>query len=235
MVLPIIVYTHSSYNDIFEIAIKRYKKYANQYKIVIFSDKIINTEYEHIIYDENKVYSKRLFDCLNELSNKYTYEYILFAQDNNALFDFIDDIKLNKILMNMSQFNIDQLRLFKGGIFSKYEKICENIYEIPKINSYIYSVQPAIWKLSSIKKIMNDNYYDYRNIELNIDRYMLQYKNCFYFDNEETFINTDRCKSSIFPIIHLTWIGKWLYNENIPYINELISEYNININIRGFV
>ena len=242
--IPIIIYTHSSYKDVFDISIKRYEKYAKNYKKIIISDylmdlnsKIIplDNSYQSILYENIDVYSKRLYNTLKQIENNH--EYIIFTHENNTLFDFINTELIIKNVDYMREYNIDQLRLYKGGVDENcnYIKICENIYEIPTQNSYIYTVQPTIWKLSTLIKIMNENNYDYRNIELNIDPYMLQYKNCFFYNNEDTFIGTSRCKSSIFPIIHTTCNGLWLYHENRNYIDDLFSEYNIDPNIRGII
>lgn len=38
---------------------------------------------------------------------------------------------------------------------------------------------------------------------------------------------------SSFPILHVTTYDKWIYTENIPYIDDLIKDYNIDITIRG--
>uniref|UniRef100_A0A6C0IFE3 DUF5672 domain-containing protein n=1 Tax=viral metagenome TaxID=1070528 RepID=A0A6C0IFE3_9ZZZZ len=235
--LPIIIYSHSSYSDILHITICRLKKYAEKCKIIIFSNIILHNEYEHILYDENFSYSKRIEYCLNIISAKYSY--LLFMHENNTLYDYMNYDHMHHVYHAIITKNIDQLRLCKNGVPNNniefFNKLDKYIFEIPKNDSYIFSVQPTIWKISTFLEIMQNKDYNYRNIELNIDKYMLKYLNCFYYNNEETFINTNRCKSTIFPLLHLTAYGKWLYSENIPYIDELFSEYNIDKSIRGYI
>lgn len=225
---PICIFTHSDYHNIFLISLRRFEKFAPSFQIIIFTNHIIqniNIKYIQIQYNDADVYTKKMLSCLSLLD----YEYIIFIHDNNALYDTVSENQISHYTECMKRYHIDQLRLNKNGVgnASHFHNICDTIYEIPHINSYIYSVQPTIWKLSSLIDIMCKNDYNYRDIELNIDKYMLSYKNCFYYNNEGTFINTDRHKSNLFPTIHLTQYGKWLYSENVPYIDDIFKEFNI--------
>lgn len=228
---PIIIYTNKSYSDIFDIAIDRINKYATNMKIIIFSDYVPTTSHETILYNNDDVYSKRLFNCFTQLGDRY--KYILFSHENNILFNHVNAELITHNATLMDNNKIDQLRLFKGAVGNTVCKLTENIYKIQP-GGYLYSVQPALWNLKSLHKIMKDNHYDYRNIELNIDPYMLKYNNCYYFNNEKMFKNTNRHESSIYPIIHVTHHGKWVYSENVPYIDDLTKEYDINLNVRGY-
>jgi len=225
---PICIFTHSDYHNIFLIALRRFEKFAPSFQIIIFTNHIIQNidiKYIQIQYNDADVYTKKMLSCLSLLD----YEYIIFIHDNNALYDFVNEIQIIQYIECMKTYHIDQLRLNKNGVGNTpYNEVCNTIYDISTINSYIYSVQPAIWKLSSLIDILDKNTYNYRDIELNIDKHMLSYKNCFYYNNEDTFINTGRHKSNLFPTIHLTYYGKWLYSENVPYIDYLFKEFSIN-------
>ena len=85
---PIIIYTNKSYSDIFDIAIDRINKYATNMKIIIFSDYVPTTSHETILYNNDDVYSKRLFNCFTQLGDRY--KYILFSHENNILFNHVN-------------------------------------------------------------------------------------------------------------------------------------------------
>lgn len=224
---PICIFTHTDYHEIFLISLRRFEKFAPSFQIIIFTNDIIqniDVKYRQIQYNDTDVYTTKMLSCLSLLD----YEYIIFIHDNNALYENVSENQISHYTDCMKTYHIDQLRLNKNGVGNApYNEVCSTIYDISITSSYIYSVQPAIWKLSSLIDIMYKNNYSYRDIELNINRYMLSYKNCFYYDNEDTFINTERHKSNLFPTIHLTQYGKWIYSENVPYIDDIFKEFGI--------
>ena len=123
----------------------------------------------------------------------------------------------------------------------------EQFYEDPTINihialyypddSYFYTVQPTIWNINILKNILyNHLQLTYNQIEVGVNDYIKQFNNCFYYINEDKFLNSEYFyKSIIYPHIHAMSNGKWIYNDNLPYSKELIDEYNIDINIRNFI
>jgi hypothetical protein len=62
---------------------------------------------------------------------------------------------------------------------------------------------------------------------------MEKFINCFYYEGEDKFPNAGHHKSNIFPHIHATRYGKWIIHENRPYIENIIEEFNFDINKRG--
>jgi hypothetical protein len=54
--IAIIIYTHDSYQDIFDISIKLHETYSKSFNIIIFSNKVMNNDYPNILYHENMTY-----------------------------------------------------------------------------------------------------------------------------------------------------------------------------------
>ena len=245
MSLIFVIYTHSSYQDVFDISIKRHEKFSNIFNKIILSNLIMNYKYQHILYNDNEPYATRLYNCLCKLSN--SFEYILLSHDWAILYDYIDKNKINNVIEIMKKHDIHQLRLWRNGISNKtFEKLLNNnietnvdekyIYHIPD-ESYFYTVQPTIWNINILKNILyNHLQLTYNQIEVGVNDYIKQFNNCFYYINEDKFLNSEYFyKSIIYPHIHAMSNGKWIYNDNLPYSKELIDEYNIDINIRNFI
>ena len=231
--LAIILYTHDSYQDIFDISIKLHETYSKSINIIIFSNKIMNNDYPNILYDENMTYPERISYCLNKIPDKY--KHIILSHDWALMYD---DINLNKIIELMSFMknnNIDQIRLLKSACGSRQLEIYNNVYHIDN-DGLLFSVQPTLWNTDTIKKITSENKkFVYRNIEWGIQEYMKQFNNCFYYDNEVRFQNAGHHKSNIYPHIHALSHGRWIINENESYIQDIIKKFNIDVKQRGTI
>jgi len=239
--IPIIIYTHTDFNDVFSIALKRHEKYSTNFQKIIFSNKI-QEGYDTILYNDSHKYSTRLYTCLMKLNT--VAEYILLNHDWVILYDHINKEKITNITKIMKENNIHQVRLWFNGIpiLDSYDRSSESntydetkcIFNIPKNGAYQFTQQPTLWHLNTLKAILlNHLEFDYRSIELSTYEHMLQYKNCFYYNNEEQFTPNGFFKSSIYPHIHITSSGKWIISYNLPYSQEMIDEYAIDVSIRG--
>jgi hypothetical protein len=248
----LVVYSNSEFSDILKIQ-HDYIKDINVRKILFIDDKLNNTydNFDDIyIYDNKLNYSKRIVTCLN-LSNIDT-EYILFIHDNDIILNSNNEYLLNLIEISSNK-NIDRLDL-------KYSNMYENVknfnYENVKnfnynnitlvknenINDYNYNVNPSLWKLNSLFKLMNTFDHSYRNIEnINVQKFCLLYFNMYIIYtplkiNSGWFITTP-----LFTFLHITHGGMCLpidnkYNnldENIhkKYI-DIINKYKFNRQFR---
>ena len=227
----IVMYTHDTYQDIFNIAIKLHEKYTNEINLIVFSNKLMDTKNTHILYDDSMTYAERLYFCMSKM--KISVNYIIFAQDWTFMYNKIIKQKIIDAIQIMKINDIHQLRLLKSAPGSNVVKINTNIYSIVSDGS-LFSVQPAIWNVNTFKKITFDNrHLNYNNIEHCVEEYMLQFNNCFYYEGEEPFPDCAHHMSNIFPHIHATRNGKWVINQNKPFIIDIINEFNIDISIRG--
>ena len=137
MSLIFVIYTHSSYQDVFDISIKRHEKFSNIFNKIILSNLIMNYKYQHILYNDNEPYATRLYNCLCKLSN--SFEYILLSHDWAILYDYIDKNKINNVIEIMKKHDIHQLRLWRNGISNKtFEKLLNNNIETNVDEKYIY-------------------------------------------------------------------------------------------------
>jgi len=229
----IVLYTHDSYQDIFDISIKLHEKHSKIIPKVIFSNKNMNTHYQHILYDDCERYPQRLNNCLNQLPSNITH--IILTHDWAFMHGDIDTSKITNIVEEMVTKNINQIRLLKAAVGTNPISLGKNIYTID-YDGLFFSVQPTIWEIDILKKITYENQQlNYREIELGLQLYMNQFNNCFYYEGESLFQNAGHHKSNIFPHIHALRYGKWIINENIPYIQHIIKELNIDISIRGII
>lgn len=155
----------------------------------ILPEKIKNNFDEIIFYDDSLPYTKKLSKVLNRIKTKY----ILFTHEVDIILN-IDENIINKLVNYMDYGGLDRIDLQPNGgnTRGKYVKISKdktvNDWEVfENINqphlqlsddvdwfigehtdphTYIFNVNPSIWKLDSYLEILN-NFPDrtYRNIE----------------------------------------------------------------------
>jgi hypothetical protein len=229
--LAIVLYTHDSYTDVFNIALSLHETYSKGIEIIILSNKTMSENYINVLYNDKMTYPQRLAHCLNKLPSQF--KYVILSHDWAFMYNFIDLNKIETLILLMNKNNIDQIRLLNASCGTNCLEIEKNVYSISD-DGLLFSLQPTLWNASILKKIGNDNQqYVYRNIELGIQDYMRQFNNCFYYEGESRFNGAGHCKSNIYPHIHSLRNGKWIIRENENYIIDIINKFNIDIPLRG--
>lgn len=238
----LVVYSNSEFSDILKIQ-HDYIKNINVRKI-LFIDKIdkLNNTYDNFndvyIYNNNLNYSKRIFNCLN-ISNIDT-KYILFIHDNDIILNINNEDLLNIIEISNNK-NIDRIDLKYAGMTENLKNL--NYKDITLVKSenaydYIYNVNPSLWKLDSIAKLMHTYDYSYREIEnITVQKFCLLNFNIYKLFTP-LIINAGWFASTpLFIFLHITHGGKCLPVDNKnnglsetiqkEYI-DIINKYKIN-------
>jgi hypothetical protein len=112
------------------------------------------------------------------------------------------------------------------------EQIAHKITE-----GYFMSLASAIWKRESLLNIVT-RYKDlgYKEFEGDdVQEETKKYNNYYIaMPDDPILLKEGVSLSSIFPVIHLTFRGKWwCTNNHKALIEKLLSEFNIDINTRG--
>ena len=232
----IIMYSHSSYSDAWEMFCGQIEKYLpKEIKRYAFVDESNNLpeNWEIVTYDESLSYNKRMASCLNAINE----EYVIIHHEDMPLYDKPDlDFIEDKIEM-MPLYNIDYIKLIKGGNVGIPEtQFSDKLYELPRNGDCYFSVQPSLCKRESLQKLYENC--DVENIhefepKAHLMSILLNYKNLYYYDNEP---QRGLCHwdSKVYPYVATAIVkGKWNYSEYESELSILHKEYNIDKNIRG--
>jgi hypothetical protein len=242
-----LVYTHSEYSDIFDVAMRRFKKYASSLPITICTDKsgLILGEYgegynigDVFEYDNALVYHLRLASILERIGTKY----VCLNHDNNVLFDHLDISGINTYIGMMDVGNIQVLRLSPSLICEP--KSGKGLIEPITEPSWYCSVLPTIWEresLLSLCKKFQKSYIDSESPECNT---YVAGLNCYYIapsEKDDFFPHYYHSTSHVYPCVHAIKFGKWYMSllniKEMPQcerrVFEILLEYDIDIGIRG--
>jgi hypothetical protein len=236
-----VIYSHSSYSDILNIQ-NEYIKNITEQKILLI-DKIdpnIKYNFDKIIYYDDKLnYTKRLYNCLKQLTN---VKYIIFIHDNDILVKK-SDIDLNKLIEIMNTNNIDRLDLQDKRDSNKKIKFSDeiNLIKNEDIKYYIYNVNPCIYRLDKLIELCNKFDYSYRDVEEHIQTYTLENLNTYYLNSNKKINGGYFVVTNIFVYLHITHSGYLMPANNHenhldPFLQahyeQILSKYKLNRNMR---
>lgn len=269
-----IIYSHSDYCDVLQI--QKDQMIHLQNKILFFNQggqflpyDIKKENFDNIIfYNDNLPYAARLESCLKRLSD----EYILFTHENDIFLGYDESI-IFQLVESMKLNNIDRIDLQSNDGYkeegSKFIEIDreqpvaewktvdikhlnkEKMY-IGKHNvkgTYVYNVQPSLWKVSSFIDLMSRTKQStYRSIEYDVEEL------CMSYNIYNLYCPTNLIKSgyntctNIYKYLHITKYGKFLpmngsnrtihgnsFEDVAVDYNNLIKKYNLKNSTRASV
>lgn len=227
-----VYYTHSDYKDVWPILIGQNQKYLPDANKILISDTGFLPDGDNwgaVSYNPKLPYQGRVLEGLNKIKK----ELIIFHHEDMFLLDKPDLEKINLIEALVSNNKIDLVKL--TGALDTSKRF--NDYLVYTPNNLLFSIQPTICKISTLK-------YIYENVggnsiwefEVNAGsfcngRYSGMMVNCID-DKKRGMYHWD---SKIYPYVGTGVVkGKWNSRE-YQELHRLFFEYNIDYNIRGEV
>ena len=239
--LALVVNTHSSYSDLWDMFLARLEKHFPEVKTYIFSDKgEFDPRYEVAYYDNSQNFRSQFLSCIANVEEKYcifiSEDYILYDSPRHELLEeYIDVLDKHEYL--------SFVRLLKGMSFGEPKfKNYENLYELSSSFPYFYSQSAALWRTRHLETIFSrgpDLHIAGKNedqqfeIAANKVCQELDFRGlyCHYGEPKRGIYHYD---SIVFPHIATAIIkGKWNLSEYEDELTPLLEEYDIDPNIRG--
>lgn len=228
------VYTNSDYFDILYPCIKRIRKYLPKVKLYVAANKnddLLNKfNAIHIEYDNEKIYSNRMYDSLLQIKD----DYIVYMHEDMILYKSPDYKKIVDLANIMHIEKIDFIRFcINDGTQVKEEIAGTNLRSYD--GEYYFSVQPSIWNVNSLRQFMkheNKNIWDLELYSQNTCK--TNYKAYTYSTLNENKKGLGHKESIIFPYIATAITkGKWNTLEYKDELTTIFNEYSIDQKIRG--
>lgn len=236
----LVIYSHTEYDDILNIATKFLKSYKN--KILLIDNNLKKTDYDDdyvniIKYDDNKPYGSRLLN-LNNIND----EVILFMHETDVLIKYDVSI-LNNLKQYIVDNKIDKIELqhcawppAKIPLKQTYNthnkeiyfnELC-NLYRIDNPDFFVYNVNPTLWRKETFLNIMG-HFKDknYREMESKpVQQYTASKFNCLSLKCEKYIKCGHFTCPLFFQFIHLTHYGKFAQLKNKYYNNQNFKHLN---------
>jgi len=236
-----VVFSHSSYSDIWEAYFGELEKYlpnvfGARYLFVdhdsrkLLAD--VPDDFKIVYYDESCPYSDRMLFCLRQIDEQVC----LFQHEDMILCGEVDTDAIEKYLGVLREHNLDSIKLLKGG--DTKDAPFEPHTGLFWAEEWFFAVQPSLWKVESLKKIF-ENFVGTNIWELEKSVQGFCKENDFrvlYSYKGESKRGRMHWDSSVFPFIATAICkGKWNTEEYSEELQEIFIEYGIDRLKRGFV
>ena len=220
---PIIIYSHSSYSDVWPLILGQFKKFLSDTEIYLFSDQDpLGGDYEVVIYDDKLNYNDRMIYCLQQLNEPI----ILFTHEDMPLYRAPDLEQLNKYYSHIAEDLVDSIKLIFAGWHFKSKKASFDL-SLSKNKLSRFSIQPTLIKTQALINILKrypakDLWKLERKIEKSWRHPFQEY--CCNLISEKHGNHFD---CSVYPYVATAIVkGQWNL-EQYPILSEMLDAYNI--------
>jgi len=242
--IPIICYSHSSYSDLWEMFFGQVNKYFYRSKQYLFTDKADGIHDKQVVlFDDNKSYPERVTNCLESVKE----DMCIFMHEDMILYDTPVYSKLYKIITFLREYNIDYVKLLRGGHDENIaldDMPIDNLWWIPHSSTRLsFAIQPTIWKVDKLLEVYRESAKPtiqgiaaIGNFETGASDYVnnSNIKGLYWYDDEKKR-GRHHWDSYLFPHGNFISKGRWVYSEYSKELTQLHKEYNIDKNIRGVI
>lgn len=220
--VPLVIYTHSDYKDVWKLLFGQLKKYLPNQKVYVLSDsnaEEIPSNYITIVYDDSKVYTDRLKQCLSQINE----DVVLFQHEDMVLFNEPKFELFDRYINYVKNEMVDSVKL----IYVQENDVVSELDSTLISNSYSkFSIQPTLIKLKNFVSLLDSteplNIWDFElAVPAEGKHYMVRL-------GDEIKRGIYHCDSIIYPYIATAIVkGKWNYGEYMKELDEMFNEYGI--------
>jgi len=226
--IPIVVYTHTDMKDVWAPFFGQLKKYMpdNEVYVCVNEDDEVLSDYNRVLYDEQKTYTERLSESLEQINE----EIFLFTHEDMILFDKPDYEYLQKYHSYVRDRKIDSIKLLYAGDGGGIKAECDDTLVFNDFSKF--SIQPTIIRKDILLQIASNvgalNIWEFENAIVGSG---MDFSARLGNEKKRGIYHYD---SFVYPYI-ATAInkGKWNLTEYQKELNYIFEEYGINPFDRG--
>jgi len=239
--LALLTYTHTASKDIWPIYFGQVKKYLpgdiSSYVLSNDTGPDYTKDNTFLIYDESDPYYIQYTSGLKKIDQKY----ILYAQEDFILYDSPNVDRLKRYINFLENSDFSFIRLIRSGftdIDFGLHKIEDDLYDANTLNpkSFPFQMQATIWKKSDMMSL-----YRTAKSPLHLEpaadwpgcMRSLGIKGAYCYNNEPKQGKYHWGTSTYPHIVSAVQRGKWNTFQHNGIILDILSEYNVDPNIRG--
>jgi len=219
--LPIIVYSHYSYSDVWPLIFSQIKKYHPKNPIYLFTNEGIFEGVKSIYYSNFLDYNNRVIQCLSQIKEKI----FLFLHEDMPLYATPNYKMLNRYLELITSNQVDSIKLIFAG--EEYRKHSSD-ETLSVTNCSRFSIQPTLIKKSILLDILeqypSDNLWQLES-NISLSKFHPYEEYCSNLKGKKRGIH--HYDSEVYPYIATAIVkGEWNFKE-YPELKELLDTYHI--------
>ena len=233
-----VTHTHTDCLDVIQLYENGMSKFFPfDWKHMYLSNKEFDSKLSSpfFIYEEKDPYPLRWLKALESIKNKYVF----LDHEDMFLYKEFEKTSLEEPIKNFIEKDGDYLRLIKSDQCN-YDLVpnSNSLYSLKKSSKWIFSIQPSIWKTSSLVKVLQQNSnVNVWDLEVRSQKVMKK------LDIDSFFVHRNGKKrgmhhfdNDLYPYIATAILkGKWTISEYGEELFPLFIEFGINPSQRGWV
>jgi hypothetical protein len=235
--LALIIDTNSNYSDVWAPCFGRLMRHGSGIRKYAFTDTVdgvisIPSDITPIIYDNEASYRNQLLSCLKQIQEKY----IIYTSEDYILFNDINQNKIQEIAKLLDKTDYSFCKFIKGPEQTTlYE---DDIYVINQRDPNFFAQQASLWKTGDFQKVFEAAPSENTRMQhepggSKICRELGLKGLQHYSGTKKRGIH--HYDSDIFPCIATAVVkGLWNMTEYPSEMSEVVKEYNIDLNKRGW-
>ena len=232
--IALIIDTNSNYSDVWEPCFSRLDKYASGIEKYAFTDthEQIPDDITPIIYDNSESYRNQMLSCLKQIQEKY----IIYTSEDYILYDFVQQDKIEEVSIILDETSYSFCKFIKGPEKTNHYK--GNLFIIDENDSNFFAQQASIWKTKDFLKIFETA--PSQNTRMQHEPGGSAICRQLGFTGLQYFSNTNKrgihhYDSEIYPCVATAVVkGLWNISEYPKEMTEMLKEFKINCNQRGW-
>lgn len=226
--LPIIVYSHSSYSDVWPLIFGQIKKFHTTNPLYLFTNEKSYNGVTSIYYDESLNYNNRVIQCLSQINDKT----FLFLHEDMPLYKTPNYSILDEYVKLIINGDLDSIKLiFAGNEVNPIPGKITPQYSYKNLTTTDcshFSIQPTLIKKDTLLDILerypSDDLWELES-KIHISNYHPYIEQCTSLKGKQRGIH--HFDSLVYPYIATAIVkGKWNFQE-YPELKGLLDIYNI--------
>tara|TARA_R110001592_G_scaffold54105_1_gene165768 strand:- start:721 stop:1440 length:720 start_codon:yes stop_codon:yes gene_type:complete len=227
--LPIVVYSHSSYSDVWPLIFGQIKKYHTTNPLYLFTNEKSYGGVTSIYYNESSNYNDRITQCLSQIND----EVFLFLHEDMPLYDTPNYSVLDEYLKLIINDDLDSIKLIFAGSETSFipgKGITQQyLYKNLTTTDWShFSIQPTLIKKSTLLSVLerypSNNLWELEN-NIHISNFHPYIEQCTSLKGKQRGIY--HFDSLVYPYTATAIVkGKWNFQE-YPELRNLLDSYNI--------
>lgn len=229
--LSLLTYAHSKCADIHSAYFSRLKKYFPSLKHNYVTSDISIPYGINIVYSDSDDHYTQMITALSKIPT----DYVIYAQEDYILYDYVNIEELNYILDVMeTDSDIPFIRMIVSGVGNYTIPYNNKLEYIDCTSEYYFSTQATVWRKDVLIEMFDKSKVQSIFNEPQNSPFLKQISSKgLYYKNMETPAG-GHFNSKVYPYVATALVkGKWNMKEYSSQLTELFQEHNIDVNERG--
>ena len=232
--MKFIFYSHKDYSHVWPIMFRQAEKHLNNYQKILFTNNgEAPKDWDVLYYDDSLPYQQRVLSCLSKLED----DIVIFNHEDMFLYAKPDHETLKYFASLVEENQVSFIKLLRGGYTDVlFKSEYPGLFISPK--NMVFTIQPTICRKKNVETMYREtpgnSIWEFESNTFKTTT-KENFTGCMAFETSDKKRGMYHYDSRVYPYIATGVVkGKW-YTSDYPEMLTILSDYNIDKNLRGEV